>query len=88
MQGIDPKLSFPTTPQIQQSSMLCTEVPNLENEAPQNRPSTPTAQLGNARELKFCMNSHLVNTNNNAEAIFDTLPQSRATGGVSSHPRG
>ena len=65
-----------------------TEVPNLENEAPQNRPSTPTAQLANSRELKFCMNSHLVNTNNNAEAIFDTLPQSRATGVVSSHPRG
>ena len=48
-----------------------TEVPNLENEAPpQNRPSPPTAQLGNGRELKFCMNSLLVNTNNNAEAIF------------------
>ena len=48
-----------------------TEVPNLENEAPpQNRPSPPTAQLGNGGELKFAMNSLLVNTNNNAEAIF------------------
>ena len=57
-----------------------TEVPNLENEAPQNRPSPPTAQLGNGRELKFCMNSLLVNTNNNAKAIFEIPPQSQAMG--------
>ena len=69
-------------------TQVCTEVPNLENEAPQNRPSTPTAQLGSARELRFCIDNHLVNTNNNAEAIFDTLPQSRARGVVSGHPRG
>ena len=47
-----------------------TEVPNLETEAPPNRPSPPTAQLGSGRKLKFCMNSLLVNTNNNTEAIF------------------
>ena len=50
---------------------------------PPNRPSPPTAQLGNGRELKFCMNSLSVNTNNNAEAIFKIPPQSQATGVVS-----
>ena len=66
--------------------LLCTEVPNLENEAPQNQLSTPTAQMTNSKELKFCINSHLVN--NNAKAIFNTLPQSLATGVVSGHPQG
>ena len=70
--------SDPPSPVAIRVTQPYTEVNNLENEDPQHQPSCLTAQVGDGRELKFCIDANIMITNKNAKTIFDIPPLSQA----------